>query len=412
MTARRNRSRRRDLCSRRGFLRLSALFAGGVVLVPLALPGCSGDSSNNVGRSSNRGDPKANTAPTPGKTTGHLGFAVGGGQWGQPDLTYGLSVINLDLKNLPPEPIAMEFLGHGFSPNPLKPKTVIVFEKHGKGCCEVDLVKREVLRVIKTVDENEFYGHGAFNKDATLLYAAETVVGDDSYRGVLVVRDASSHERLGEMPTGGIAPHDCILIENGKTLVITNGGGSHGSDDLPSVTYVDIQSRKVKQTLNFSSDRINAGHIWVTSRGELAIVSAPREGLNVKDADVYGAVSFYTPGDARPRTIDDPIIRKMRAETLSVIIHEPTMTVGATSPAGNMVTFWDFKTGKLRKALTQFQAPRGISLTLDQKYYILTYDKLTHMILIDSKTLEPVEETKIETSYISGSHVLTYDLPA
>jgi hypothetical protein len=174
---------------------------------------------------------------------------------------------------------------------------------------------------------------------------------------------------------------------------------------------MDVTTRKLKARLTFTTKRINAGHLAMTSRGELAIVSAPREGMDQAAPDFTGGISFFAPGGP-VRTADDPIVSRMKAETLSVAIHEPTMVVAATNPAGDIVTFWDFKTGKLLKAMTEYSWPRGISLTMDQRHFVLTYAHETHAVLIDARTLEPVAGTKIEQTFISGSHNYIYDMAA
>ena len=390
--------------SRRRFLQTSALMGAGMVLIPA----CGGSST----------DPLHGGPEKPGRSKrGHLGTVIGPGramdkETGQ--LAYFVGILNLDAE-IPQVKLIrdIDFFGHGVTPNPVKPKTAVIFQKHGKGSCEVDLENARVLRKIETVHEREFYGHGAFTPDGKTLFCTEAITGDDSYDGVVAVRDGESFELTGTFPTYGIAPHDCRLIEDGNTLVITNGGGPVGHDDkLPSVTYVDVKTRQLKTELKFSTPRINAGHLDMTSRGELVVVSAPRDGMDESKPDFLGAISFYAPG-GKMRTAHDPIGSKMISETLSVAIHEPTMVVGATNPKGNLVTFWDFETGRLVKAIEgEIPNPRGISVTLDGRYFAVTYDDLTHLILIDAQTLEPVRDSYLESTYISGSHNITYDLPA
>src|SRR5690606_26573025 len=134
---------------------------------------------------------------------------------------------------------------------------------------------------VKTVGGREFYGHSSFSPDGKLWYCTEAETGDGSYHGVLAVRDADSLElRDKTFPTHGVAPHDCILIDDGATLVITNGGGPLDRDDeLPCVAYVDVKTGEARRVLKFSNRKINAGHIAMTSRGELVCVSAQREGI-------------------------------------------------------------------------------------------------------------------------------------
>lgn len=383
---------------------------------PFLLAACGGGNAGNAGNT----PAAANNAPEPDDppvVPALRGTVMGPGRAPHPEtgkMVFFLGLLDLDKPggNLR---VADDigFFGHGISPNPVKPGTAVIFEKHGKGSCEVDLLKVKVTRRIKTVADREFYGHGAFTPDGKTLFAAEAIVGDGSYDGVIAVRDGESFELQGEFPTFGIAPHDCHLVDDGRTLVITNGGAPLDAEGDPCISYVDIKSREMRQKLVFRNKRINAGHIAITGKGEVACVSAPRGGIADKAADWLGSIHFYDPARGSMTEPDDPILGKMRGETLSVAIHEPSMIVGATNPSADLLTFWDFRTGKLVKSIQgEFKWPRGISCTLDRKFFVVTYDTATSLILIDAQTLEPVASSKVPESYISGSHNLVYQLPA
>lgn len=342
------------------------------------------------------------------------GMAIGGGR-GEDKETgakrYWLSVVDLDAGTRIAE-IPTGFFPHGVAAHPLQPHVVMAFEKHGKGCCQVDLRAQRVTATVQTVDANEFYGHGAYSRDGRHFFCTETAV-EDGYRGLLMVRDSRTFAALGDMPTGGKEPHDCVLINGGETLVVTNGGGHIHNGGLASVTYVDVSTRAVLHTLRFTDDGINAGHVWVGSKGELAIVSAPRQGLDAEDPKVHGALSLFTPGvDAQPRTVGAAGLVDMRGEVLSVALHEPSMVVGATDPDGDLLSFWEFKTGRLLKSHRNLPGPRGIGVTLDQRYFVVTYGPEAALVLVDVKTLEPVSEGAVKPSWMTGSHVVCHDWSA
>ena len=400
---------------RRRFLAAGALLASGAVLAA-----CEQRASHREGNTPSGGasNTPGNTGPavnngTQPDTNTLRGTVIGPGKAAVDGRTvFFIGMVNLDTAPLRAATIEdINFFGHGFTPNPRKPHLAVISEKHGKGACEVDLAARRVTRYLKTAEEREFYGHGAYTADGRTLFLAESVVKDRSYAGVVAVYDGESFEPKGTFRSYGLAPHDMILVDDGATLVITNGGGPEGSGDAPCITFVDVKTQELKQRLVFPNARVNAGHIAITSRGEIACVSAPREGMDSGAPDFLGNITFYDPADGKMRTSEHEIVKKMKAETLSVAIHEPTMTVGATTPAGNLVTFWEFKTGRLIKAFDgDFKKPRGISVTLDGRYFVLTHDEKTNLILIDAQTLEPVSELKVETSYMAGSHNYVYRL--
>jgi len=115
-----------------------------------------------------------------------------------------------------------DFLPHGIAIDPNNPNRLVTFQKIGVGCCEIDLAARRVTRTIAPNEGRWFYGHGAFSNDGKLLYSTETINSEE--RGVIGVRDGVTFEYLGEFPTFGENPHDCHLIEDGRVLLVTNGG--------------------------------------------------------------------------------------------------------------------------------------------------------------------------------------------
>ncbi|MCB9787639.1 MAG: DUF1513 domain-containing protein [Deltaproteobacteria bacterium] len=399
--------------SRRAFLVGGALVGGGYLV------GCRRDAEQPAPRSAEAplaaaeaGGPaiEAVGPAQPALLTRH-GMALGGGR-GDDKTTgaprYWLSVVDLD-RGERVATIPTAFFPHGIAAHPQKPHVVMLFEKHGEGCCQVDLRAGRVTATVRTVAGNQFYGHGAYAPDAGHFYCTETAV-DDEYRGLLMVRDSRSFEALGELPTGGKEPHDCVLIAGGRTLVVTNGGGHVDNGGEASVTYVDVGTRAVQHTLRFSDPTLNAGHLWLTSKGELAVVSAPRSGLDTSDPKVHGAISFFSPGmDRGLRTVTDPILAQMRGETLSVAVHEPTMVVGATNPDGDLLTFWDFHTGKLLRAYHDLKGPRGIGLSLDRRYFAVTYGPQAALVLIDTRSLDRVAEGEVAQAWMTGSHVVCHD---
>lgn len=390
--------------ARRRFLQAGALIGAGMVL----LPGCG--NGNNIS-TSNTSDNAAGPVPEPPRRLDKRGTVVGGGAL--PGGEFFVGIVDLDAaKPAARHPQDIGFLGHGFTPRIGKPEIVMITEKHGEGCVEYDLKQGKVLRRVPAPSGREFYGHSSFSPDAKLWYATEAETDDGSYSGVLAVRDADSLElRDKTFPTHGVAPHDCILVDDGETLVITNGGGPLGNSDEPAgVAYVNVKTGEARKVLKFKNAKINAGHIAMSSKGELVCVSAPRDGIESSSDDWRGAITFYHPGKDEFVTAEDPIRARMKGETLSVAFDEVTRVVAATNPSGHLLTFWNFDTGKLVKSTDQFKSPRGVSLTLDGKFFVLTHDVSTMMTLIDAETLEPQSAPVVDQCFISGSHNFIFDL--
>jgi hypothetical protein len=297
------------------------------------------------------------------------------------------------------------FFGHGLATHPLQPRRGVLFEKRGPGCCELDLAARRVTRAITSPGGRHFYGHGAFSRDGSVLFATETSL--DTHDGLVSIRDATTFQELGQFPTYGKNPHDCHLIDEGKTLAMTNGGGTllESGDALPNVTFVDARSTKLLEKLTFDTPRINAGHLALTRGRDLVAISAPRDGL---PKDALGGVTIRK-GSGPFVTMTEPkdVIARMVGESLSLCILEESAIVGVTNPDGNVVTFWNLNEGRFVKKL-DVPAPRGLTKTLDSEYLALGYGAGT-MTLLSPDTLEPVSLHRVPQSLLSGSHLFAWD---
>ena len=82
---------------------------------------------------------------------------------------------------------------------------------------------RDAPLTIASITGRHFFGHGVFSPDGALLYATENDF--DNAAGVVGVYDArAKFNRIGEFPTYGMGPHELLLLGDGRTIAIANGG--------------------------------------------------------------------------------------------------------------------------------------------------------------------------------------------
>lgn len=335
-----------------------------------------------------------------------LGVIVGGTRYGDPktrEARFCLDLLDLDAGEVEPSRIPLDFLAHGFAVQPLRRREAALFEKRGPGGAYVDLVDKAVLRSITPLPGHHFYGHGAFSAGGDALFAVETDLSTND--GQISVRDPNTFEVVDRFPSYGMAPHDCVLIEGGETLVVTNGGGRVGTDALPCVAFVDVASQKLLERFDVSDPRINTGHIAVGARREFIVVSAPRDGL---PDDALGGVSVRLPGGALRRASDPHVVTgRMKGESLSLCIHEPSRTALATHPYGNFISFWNLDTGALFAAF-DLPNPRGATLTLDGRRFAVSFGPLASLMLIEASPLKPLLDRPYGARQFGGSHIYTW----
>lgn len=298
---------------------------------------------------------------------------------------------------------ASNFLPHAIAIRPRKPRLVVAFEKIGPGCAEFDLHTGELLRFIPPAPGRWFYGHGVFSADGALLFSTETV--NHTGEGRIGVRDAHSFRCLEDFPTFGHNPHDCHLVEDGRVLVITNGGGKAGGAQ-PCVTWVDVATQTLLHRQDIQGERHNAGHLAITPGGTLAVVSAPRAGLGER---APGGVSLRPGIDDTLQLITDPpeVTGRMTGEALSVEIHEPTGTVAATHPVGGMVTFWSAADRTLKRVLPM-ERPRGVTLSREGGRLFISRGLQTEVLALDPVTLDAAGAAVMDQTFLSGSHLFNW----
>lgn len=100
---------------------------------------------------------------------------------------------------------------------------------------------------LRAVRGRHFYGHGCLNGQMLLLSENDV----DNGRGVIGIYDSGNFERIGEIESGGVGPHD-ICAGPEATLVVAHGGivthPASGYQILnpnslkPAISWLDVNS--------------------------------------------------------------------------------------------------------------------------------------------------------------------------
>lgn len=205
-------------------------------------------------------------------------------------------------------------------------------------------------------DDRHFFGHGAFVDGGRLLAATENDF--EGGRGVLGIYDASpggAWTRVGEFDTGGIGPHEVVLMPDGKTLCVANGGilthPDYGKLELnldtmrPSLAYIDAASGQLLEKVELapSLHRLSIRHLALSADGSVwfgcqymgpvadrpALVGRHRRGAALE--------LFEGPAET---------LRNMRNYVGSVTMDAAGAIVATSSPVGGQVIYWDTASGR------------------------------------------------------------------
>ncbi len=266
--------------------------------------------------------------------------------------------------------------GHAMAFHPTRPEFVVFARRPGRFAVVIDDEKGVALHRIDAVDGRHFYGHGAFSPDGRTLFATENDY--ENGRGVVGIYDAGDrYRRLGDYPSHGIGPHELIMMPDGKTLAIANGGirthPDHGRaklnlDDMaPSLTFTDIADGRLLDQGVLPEAQLSIRHLAMLTNGRLA-VAMQYEGSRRNHVPL---VAIHDGGTIRTLSAPEDIQRRMRHYAGSVAVDHAGMLIAVSAPRGNLAAFWDGIDGHYLTH-TEIQDGSGVAPTNKPGEFMLT----------------------------------------
>lgn len=194
-----------------------------------------------------------------------------------------------------------------------------------------------------------FCGHGIFSRDGRLFYTTENAY--EQGRGVIGIWDvAAGYQRVEELATHGIGPHDINLLEDGRTLVVANGGilthPDHGRRPLnlatmqPSLAYLDSRTGDLldQALLPDRLHMLSIRHLDVAASGTV-VFGCQFKGPKTEQVDLIG---FHRRGTEIALLPSDPAIhRALRHYVSSVAVDRAGEIAAITSSRGQQAVFID-----------------------------------------------------------------------
>lgn len=237
--------------------------------------------------------------------------------------------------------------GHGGCFRPRGTEAIVFARRPGDFAVVFDRRSGTILHTLHCPDDRHFYGHGVFDADGRLLHTTENDY--DAGRGVIGVWDASrDYARVGEFDSGGIGPHEIVLMPDGRTLAVANGGllthpdtGRHKlnvPEMRPSLVLIDSADGRLVQRVELPRElhKLSIRHLAVTPSRQAA-VAMQYEG---PEGDSPPLVFIWSGGG--PRLLEAPpaVQSRMRNYTGSIAAGRDGRTFAVTAPRGGLTAFW------------------------------------------------------------------------
>ncbi len=243
--------------------------------------------------------------------------------------------------------------GHGFAVAAAGRRAVAFSRELGGMAIGLDPVAGGAVAAFAPGPGRHFYGHGAFSGDGRLLLATENAF--DTGDGVVGVYDAAAaFRRVGEFPTAGIGPHEALLLPDGNTLVVANGGiATHPdygeqklnlADMAPSLAYLDIARGVVVDQVALPPDLHQLSIRHLALAGDAVWFGCQYEGPGTDDPPLVGRHRRGRP----PELFAGPpeLRRSLRNYVGSVAADMSGVIVAVASPKGGVIAFFDAATGR------------------------------------------------------------------
>jgi uncharacterized protein len=249
--------------------------------------------------------------------------------------------------------------GHDITFSPTTGEGIIFARQPGTFALVFDPSSGTAIRTLASAEGRHFFGHGVFSPDGTLLYATENDF--EAARGVIGLFNArDGFRRIGEFDTFGVGPHEVLLMPDGVTLAIANGGiethPDYGRAELnidtmdPSLVFIDRRDGRLIGQLRLAADlhQLSIRHMAV-DRGNRVWFGCQFRGAMTETPQLVGYATLE--GEIRLISLPEPALGGLQNYIGSVAISQDGNTVGVSSPQGDLVLAIDAASGTLIESL-------------------------------------------------------------
>ncbi len=253
--------------------------------------------------------------------------------------------------------VALPARAHGMAFSKASGHTVAFARRPGTYAMIFDAWQKGEPIVIASPEGRHFYGHGTFSPDGRLLYASENDF--DGNRGMIGIYDARNRfARIGEYETYGVGPHDMTASDDGRYLIVANGGiethPDFGRTKLnldsmqPSLTLIDAATGALieKHVLPARYAQVSTRHVDIDAAGRIWFACQYEGHRN----DLPPLVGHFSKGeDLTFVSLPEDTTRALGNYVGAIAVNRAQGLVGVTSPVGGTAVTLDAASGRVLK---------------------------------------------------------------
>jgi hypothetical protein len=272
-----------------------------------------------------------------------------------PDGSFGVATVSERGEII--DRVALPARAHGMAYSTATVRAVAFARRPGTFAMVFDPSRQAEPIMITSPEGRHFYGHGHFSPDGRFLYASENDF--DGNRGMIGVYDArDKFRRIAEFDAHGIGTHDMTVSDDGKLLVIANGGiethPDFGRTKLnvdrmePSLVLLDARSGALIQRhrLPASLKQLSTRHLDITDNGRIWF-ACQWEGARNALPPLAG---WFSRGeDLSFVSLPEKTTVRLGNYVGAIAVNRRDGVVGLTSPIGGAAVTLDAKTGAVVK---------------------------------------------------------------
>ncbi|MBP0618134.1 DUF1513 domain-containing protein [Jiella sp. KSK16Y-1] len=276
--------------------------------------------------------------------------------------------------------LALPDRGHDVAFDPRSGRAVVFARRPRTFAIVFDPVSGETIRTLTSPEGRHYFGHGFFSPDGRLMYATEHDF--DAARGLVAVYDVEAgYTRIGEFDAHGMDTHEALLMPDGETIVIANGGiethPDYGRQMLniptmePSIVFLDRKTGDLidKQLLPKALHKLSLHHIAIDAQNRVWFGGQYQGAAS----DTPPLVGYARAGE--PLTLSE--FRPAELASLSNYIGSVAASrdgerIAVSSPVGGTLMIIEAKTGNVLK---RFALKDGCGLAPDGPDFLATSGK-------------------------------------